>query len=584
MSSTTAPERVYPAEFGGYGKKAGLPAEDIGGLKDVSFVSRYPTDLSPSVRILAICGITDHRNDAAPDRNGWFLSDFYLFHHLFKGVGAHQIWLTSEDPEELIDKYGPYIHGNPFEERREVLNKDLVDEITKSNNLRVVLRRDLCERFISTIRSEIAIALKNQQPLLLMVFGHGEEDTHSILLGWKSGSPEKFKISEMTKLLDIRSDGRAPEISLLTTACYSGGWAMVPHLSLTTMTAAGPEIESMSWEGSKSLGRYCGSIYATTVAKSLIKLEATSPGEPPATYAGFCNIIHTTLCSDVDRKGARHQIKFSAQFDAWETEWRTRSGIPLQSFKERWEMLPCIKSQDNSMTNLDPAGYKNAEEFRVGLRGGMGTTCARLNIEVSLRSAASEYLDSNPGPSCQSGNHSLHTFLQKVLKYQYFKLEELRQFQSQVRYRLSTIRLATSCKDLLKISFPDCAQFDMDDWYTKATVEAAGSDEGVRSRAKERLKRWTVVYGLVKAAHIFPEAEINVQGWPYPKPKKYLAVAISECSVPYSFENHVRKLEEGKVSFCNWTYGRFILISCSERHVDTILLIYSSRKAVVFAV
>lgn len=214
-------------------------------------------------------------------------------------------------------------------------------------------------------------------------------------------------------------------------------------------------------------------------------------------------------------------------------------------------MLPCIKSQDNSLTNLDPAGYKKAEEFQVRLRVGMGATRARLTLEASLRSAASEYFDSNPGRSCQSGNHSLHTFLQKLLKYQYLELEELRRFQGQVQYRLSIIRLATSCKDLLKISFPDCAQFDMDDWYTKATVQAAGSDEGVRSRAKERLKRWTVVHELMEAAQIFPEADINVQGWPYPKPEKYLAVAISECSDPLSFENHVRKLEEGKVSFCN---------------------------------
>lgn len=74
-----------------------------------------------------------------------------------------------------------------------------------------------------------------------MLFGHKKEDTHIILMGWKSGRPGNFRISEMVKLLDIRSDGRAPEIiSLLTTACYSGSWAMVPHLSLITMTAAGP--------------------------------------------------------------------------------------------------------------------------------------------------------------------------------------------------------------------------------------------------------------------------------------------------------------------------------------------------------
>lgn len=271
-------------------------------------------------RILAIYDITKHKNDAALENDGWFLSDFYLFHHLLKKVGVNKIWLTSERPENLIDKYGPYIHVNPFEECREVLNNDLLNDITESNNVQVVLRQNLCVRFLSMIRSEIALAQKNPQLFFLMVFSHGEKSTHGILIGWESDSPEKFQISKMTKLLDIRSNGHAPEISLLTTACYLGGWAMVPHLSLTTMTAAGPEIEAMSWERSKSLGRYCGSIYATTIAKSLIKLEGTSPDKSSATYAGFCKTVHTTLCSDVDREVSRHQIKIFVQFDPWETD------------------------------------------------------------------------------------------------------------------------------------------------------------------------------------------------------------------------------------------------------------------------
>lgn len=54
----------------------------------------------------------------------------------------------------------------------------------------------------------------------------GEKDTQYSY--WiKSGSPEKFRISEMKKLLDICFDSRSPEISLLTTACYSGGWGHV---------------------------------------------------------------------------------------------------------------------------------------------------------------------------------------------------------------------------------------------------------------------------------------------------------------------------------------------------------------------
>lgn len=32
---------------------------------------------------------------ANPTEDGWFLSDFYAFNYLFKGLGAGQVWLTA---------------------------------------------------------------------------------------------------------------------------------------------------------------------------------------------------------------------------------------------------------------------------------------------------------------------------------------------------------------------------------------------------------------------------------------------------------------------------------------------------------
>lgn len=89
-------------------------------------------------------------------------------------------------------------------------------------------------------------------------------------------------------------------------------------------------------------------------------------------------------------------------------------------------MLPRIKLQDNLLKNLDPAEYKKAEEFQVGLRGGIGARHARLILEASLRSNAFKYFDSISNNL--AGIYSLHIFLQKILKYQYLKLEKLRQF------------------------------------------------------------------------------------------------------------------------------------------------------------
>lgn len=545
---TSASERIFPSDFGGFSKVAGLPNEEQGELNEISFISRCPPDLNPSTRIVAVCGITDHLGLAAPDKDGWFFSDFYLFHHLLKGVGANQVWLTCENPMDLIEKYGTYAHGNPFEERREVLNKDLLSDVTKVDNVRVLQRKELCERFVSTVRSEIALCLQKEQPLLLLIFGHGERESHSIRIGLRSGQEGKFRISDLAKMADVCANGRVPQISLLSTSCFSGGWAMVPSLNISAMTASGPTIESCSWSSSKSWGRYCGSIYATAVLQALLKMENGASNEvdfDSPTYAELCRVIHTTLCSDVDRHGEQHQVMFAAQDDKWEMEWKARSGIPLQHFKERWELLAQIPPQENDFTNLDPAGFARMEEPRLRIRGGMIKDNAHFRLETTVRSLASDYFSSNPGKSNLSGNHSLHTDLQKLLNHQRFELVELQHLKSEVEYRLSAIGLATSCKDMLNLSFPDCADFSMDDWHAKVTAEMVDRTKDVHVCAKERFSKWGEVFELVMAAKIFPLADYETQGCDYNKPIKYLSVAISECSSPGSFGSQVYKLEKG---------------------------------------
>ena len=67
-------------------------------------------------------GTLDYKNAAAPQEDGWLLSDFYLFHHLLDGVCQTQVWYTCLDPHLLIEKYKEYAHGNPYQERRVVLD------------------------------------------------------------------------------------------------------------------------------------------------------------------------------------------------------------------------------------------------------------------------------------------------------------------------------------------------------------------------------------------------------------------------------------------------------------------------------
>jgi hypothetical protein len=74
---------IKPAEFGGHGKETGGPST-AGGLRDREFVSLCPPDIQPNTRILAVCGINDFNNSSAPSEDGWFHSDFYLFHYLLR--------------------------------------------------------------------------------------------------------------------------------------------------------------------------------------------------------------------------------------------------------------------------------------------------------------------------------------------------------------------------------------------------------------------------------------------------------------------------------------------------------------------
>jgi hypothetical protein len=71
-----------PTAFGGRGRKAGK----YGGLLGVEFSSRCPPSIEPRNRIVAVCGINDLAV-SSPQGDGWFHSNFYLFHHLCSGLG-----------------------------------------------------------------------------------------------------------------------------------------------------------------------------------------------------------------------------------------------------------------------------------------------------------------------------------------------------------------------------------------------------------------------------------------------------------------------------------------------------------------
>lgn len=77
-----------------------------------------------------------------------------------------------------------------------------------------------------------------------------------------------------------------------------------------------------------------------------------------ATYQEIADDVTAKLLL-LDRFGACHEIRFSAQDDDWTREYHERTGIPLAVYKERLEKLRTIPSTDKT---AHPFGDRTTDE------------------------------------------------------------------------------------------------------------------------------------------------------------------------------------------------------------------------------
>lgn len=125
------------------------------------------------------------------------LSDFYLFHHLLHPVcmcevpnlsmlvdpltfvitldtqSSDQVWLTCESPEDLVEKYKEYAHGNLKKGRRVVLDETLLPEIKDAGNIRVVGRVELVDQFVKTVEEQAHLAQRSSETLMILILDMG---------------------------------------------------------------------------------------------------------------------------------------------------------------------------------------------------------------------------------------------------------------------------------------------------------------------------------------------------------------------------------------------------------------------------
>ena len=289
-------------------------------------------------------------------RDGWFFSDFYLFHHLLKDVSSDQIWLTAVAPEHAVKEYGEYIHGDSspgkIGSRRVVLDESMLSEVKDVTDVHPL---DLCERALSTVTDVCIKATDEKRPLLILIFGHGNESTHAIAVGGKSlNNPDEITIDKFKRAIGSRVPDAG--LCLLTTACYSGGWCINPNLNITTMAAQADWTQYLPWPVSGTIHqRSCGSPFATAIADMLLRLtvrgyhtDDLDDFQKVPSYAGFISLIRDTVQKKDPRNHSTtadgdgysiHQPMFSAQDEEWEMAYSDRTGLPLNKFHERWSLI-----------------------------------------------------------------------------------------------------------------------------------------------------------------------------------------------------------------------------------------------------
>lgn len=479
-------------------------------------------DIKPNTKVIGICGISDWnaKNDpslpgtADPHKDGWFFSDFYLFHHLLKDVSSDQIWLTCVSPEIAVKKYTEYVHGDSAPgkvgSRKVVLNKAMLNDL---GDVRTIAPNDLLERVLSTIRQVCQDATDQGRPLLILIFAHGEEETHALQIG---GRGNLLTMNLFKRAIGSRTPSSG--LCLLTTACYSGGWAINPALNITSLTAQANWIESLAWPVSGTArARSCGSPFASAIAETLLKLTIDGFGteefqdyDRAPTYAGFIHIVQNTVQRLDTRKltidgttgsgYSAQQPMFSAQDDAWEMEYSKRTGLPLNVFQARWLQLKAAGPRQ------PPPG----DEHQFGL-GGHVFSYDQLTATVKREGQA--YFNCFPGLDNKSKNLALHNSLRLLLDREDEKphISELAYMRDQIDYRLNQVMgAATVYKNFLEVSIADCHKIDMDEYQHRGSP------------------RFISAVLLVRQYPLFDKPSI-LQGHQYAKGDEYLAACIIEA-------------------------------------------------------
>jgi hypothetical protein len=458
------------------------------------------------------------------------------------------LWFTCADPRSLVKKYGEFVHGSWRGDRRVVLDASMLGHFEQANDLRICSPTNLLERFLATLKDEVEIAGQRNQPVLVLVFGHGNEETHGIAVGGDfQGNAPRLKMKRFEPCLK-----KDVNVSLVITSCYSGGWVTKPRVrslrpsrpffNITAISAASAETVSRSWALSESIGRRAGGgMLATAVMNALISTSKKTPGfaymceafdsaitetedgedlvyEP--TYVSLVNAVQDAMKIADPSYWQAHGISFAAQDDKWDSAWRQRSGFPLLNYKHRWEQLRKVPIGEQI--------YDTDLESSFGFAGGSlkGSLKVRNNV---IRERIFSYLNSFPGDD-NSGSNWVHTQLRRILKGEEVDDETLTFMDDVIGYRNSLLNLATDFVAILDLNFAPAKEFSVTKWLEKNAMERGSKTLEVSTKGRLDLEEFKMVHKHIAETRLFGLPTLQ-QGPSYEKPKEYLAIALTSTNL-----------------------------------------------------
>ena len=353
----------------------------------------------------------------------------------------------------------------------------------------IVKTADMIDRFLHEIQQASKRANREQAPLLILVFSHGFPDFQLLI----DDGNRKRGLS-ITRLKAILEPGVS--VTLITTACHSGGWVVNNDFNHTVMTAASENNDetgwSNAWPNSHSMGRACGSVFASTLLHALssatsplvAELNETSaveqsfegpsqrshqlqPEEPSPeqimTYNAFCRAIWRTCANNIHQLWECQSFRFSAQDDQWEYSWTGRTGIPLAEFEKRWSRLSTYPygGPEYLRAERNPTPMNN--EFMPSSSFNQTASISHERVKEMARL----FRQTCPGDWNHGQEVSLGGLLRGYYEFDEFK-DEASTIVSTIRFRWEMGLLTDYIVDTFGLPVPNnqiCLLWDRYQWY-----------------------------------------------------------------------------------------------------------------------